>query len=150
MIQPWYNPLGHTATDKHNMASILTSSNRNIFRVAGLSWGQSTGHLQPHPPPPPLHTHIRTAHTTHTPHPKRTTNRPVTRSSDILCAWTNGWENNWDADDLRRHRAHYNVNAMTFLPSCVHFTNKGLLDLSIFSIVSFYVSRPRHVRQFPH
>ena len=27
----------------------------------------------------------------------------------LICPWTNGWINNRDAGDLRRHRAHYNV-----------------------------------------
>ena len=27
----------------------------------------------------------------------------------LICAWTNRWANNGDADDLRRHRAHYEV-----------------------------------------
>ena len=37
--------------------------------------------------------------------------RPVTRSSDVclIFASTNGWANNRDAGDLRRHRAHYDV-----------------------------------------
>ena len=37
--------------------------------------------------------------------------RPVTRSFDVffICAWINGWINNRDAGDLRRHRAHYDV-----------------------------------------
>ena len=40
--------------------------------------------------------------------------RPVTRSSDIslICAWTNGWANNRDAGDLRRHRARCDVTVM--------------------------------------
>ena len=41
--------------------------------------------------------------------------RPVTRSFDSVffnCAWINGWVNNSDAGDLRRHRAHYDVNVM--------------------------------------
>ena len=31
--------------------------------------------------------------------------RPVTWSIDVffICAWTNGWVNNWDASDLRCH-----------------------------------------------
>ena len=32
----------------------------------------------------------------------------------FICAWTNGWENNRDACDLRRNRAHYDVT-VTFL-----------------------------------
>ena len=27
----------------------------------------------------------------------------------LICAWTNGWVNNRDAGDLRRHRAHYDI-----------------------------------------
>ena len=27
----------------------------------------------------------------------------------LICAWTHGWVNNWDAGDLRRHHAHHNV-----------------------------------------
>ena len=35
--------------------------------------------------------------------------RLVTRSFDVslICAWINGWVNNCNADDLRRHRTHY-------------------------------------------
>ena len=29
-----------------------------------------------------------------------------------ISAWTNGWVTNGEAGDLRRHRAHYNVNVM--------------------------------------
>ena len=29
------------------------------------------------------------------------------------CAWTNFWANNWDAGDLRHHRAYYDVIVMT-------------------------------------
>ena len=40
--------------------------------------------------------------------------RPMTRSFDIffICAWTNGWLNNREAGDSRRHRAHYDVTVM--------------------------------------
>ena len=38
--------------------------------------------------------------------------RPVTRSFDVFCAWTNGWVNNWDAGDLRRHDAHHDVTVI--------------------------------------
>ena len=42
------------------------------------------------------------------------TQRPVTRSFDIslISAWTNGWANNRDAGDLRRHRPHYDVTVI--------------------------------------
>ena len=31
----------------------------------------------------------------------------------LIRAWINGWVNNCEAGDLRRHRAHYDVNVMT-------------------------------------
>ena len=31
----------------------------------------------------------------------------------LICAWANGWVNNRDAGDLRRHRAHYDVTVMS-------------------------------------
>ena len=34
----------------------------------------------------------------------------------LICAWTNGWANNQDADYLRRHCTHYDVIAMTKWP----------------------------------
>ena len=30
----------------------------------------------------------------------------------LMCGWTNGWVNNGEAGDLRRHRAHYDVTVM--------------------------------------
>ena len=30
----------------------------------------------------------------------------------LICAWINGWANNRDAGDLRRHRTHYDVTVM--------------------------------------
>ena len=36
----------------------------------------------------------------------------------LICAWINGWVNNGEAGDLRRHRAHYHVTVMMAL----HFT----------------------------
>ena len=38
--------------------------------------------------------------------------RPVTRRFDVFCTWINGWVNNREAGDLRRHRAHYDVILM--------------------------------------
>ena len=33
----------------------------------------------------------------------------------LISAWTNGWENNQDAGNLRRHRVNYNVNVMNIV-----------------------------------
>ena len=40
--------------------------------------------------------------------------RPVTRSFDFA-PWINGWVNNREAGDLRRHRAHYDVIVMLMM-----------------------------------
>ena len=38
------------------------------------------------------------------------TQRPVTQSFDVLlCAWINGWVNNREAGDMRRHRGDFDV-----------------------------------------
>ena len=69
---------------------MITSSNENIFRVTGHLCAEFTGHGW----------------------------IPRTKASneELWCflwsAWLNGWENNGDADDLRRHRAHYDATAM--------------------------------------
>ena len=55
------------------------------------------------------------------------TQRPVTRSCFLWSApWINGWLNNRDAGDLRRHHAHYDVIVMRgdflgfyILPGCM-------------------------------
>ena len=67
---------------------MMTSSNGNIFRVTGPLCGEFTGPGE---------------------FPAR---RPVTRMFSLICAWINGWVNNCEAGDLRRHRDHYDVNVM--------------------------------------
>ena len=41
---------------------------------------------------------------------------PLTKANDaelwLISAWTNGWADNQDAGDLRRHSAHYDVTVM--------------------------------------
>ena len=32
----------------------------------------------------------------------------------LICVWINGWVNNREAGDLRRYRAHYNINIMSY------------------------------------
>ena len=63
--------------------------NGNIFRVTGLSWGKSIGHRWI----PRI-------------------NASDTELFSLICVWINGWVNNGEAGDLRRHRAHYDVTAM--------------------------------------
>ena len=69
---------------------MLTSSNGNMFCVTGFYAGNSpvTGEFPSH--------------------------RPMARvlMFSLLCASTNGWVNNQDAGDLRRHRADHDVTVM--------------------------------------
>ena len=59
---------------------------------------------------------------------------PHTKASDaelwcfsFIYVWINGWVNNHEAGDLRRHRGHYDVNVMIpidLLHMCAHFCYK--------------------------
>ena len=71
--------------------NMMTSSNENLFHVTGHLCGESTSHRW----------------------------IPLTKASDaeLWCfvwsaPWINGWVNNREAGDLRRHRAHYDVIVM--------------------------------------
>ena len=84
---------------------VMTSSNRNIFRVTGPLCGEFIGHRW----------------------------IPRTKASDVqlwcfffICHWTNGWVNNREAGGLRRHRAHYDVIVLRGTPG-THF-NYSLWD----------------------
>ena len=46
--------------------------------------------------------------------------------SSLICAWINVWVNNRKADDLRRHRAHYDVTVMA--TEHVKATTRALRD----------------------
>ena len=89
---------------------MMTSSNGSIFRVAGPLWGE-----------PPVIGGFPSQ-------------RPVTRSFDVslICAWTNGWINNRDAGDLRRHRTHYDVTVMLFASFMVTCLTVGASTSDIF------------------
>ena len=88
---------------------------------------------------------------------------PHTKASDaelsLICVWINGWVNNREAGDLRRHRAHYDVTVirdfihiacyfrhlLLFLPTSLHLqmflvihtgqthnqTHASLLDIQV-------------------
>ena len=52
------------------------------------------------------------------------TQRPVTWSFYVfyICTWTNGWANNRDASDLRRHGTHYDITVMFDSPAYQEYT----------------------------
>ena len=48
----------------------------------------------------------------------------------LICAWINGWINNSEAGDLRRHRAHYDVTVMSYCQvHSIHLNTVSLMDL---------------------
>ena len=81
----------HCVDVTHSGNIMMTSSNRNIFRVTGPLCGEFTGQRW----------------------------IPLTKASDaelwfffLNRAWINAWVNNREAGDLRRNRAHYDVIVM--------------------------------------
>ena len=75
---------------------MMTSSNGNIFRVTGLLCGEFTGLVNS---------------------PYKGQWRGALMFS-LICVWINGWVNNREAGDLRRHRGHYNAIVMITGPGC--------------------------------
>ena len=58
-----------------------------------------------------IHRRLRGIHRSPVNSPHTDQGRGALRFS-LICAWTNGWDNNRDAGDLRRHRALYDVTVM--------------------------------------
>ena len=46
----------------------------------------------------------------------------------LICAWTNSLVNSRGAGDLRRHRAHYDVNIMKMSQSVVRFNHRPVIE----------------------
>ena len=76
---------------------MMTSSNRNIFRVTGNLWMHRSMVNFPH---------------------KDQWRGALTFT--LICAWINVWVNNREGGDLRRHLAHYDVIVMFSSDRC-HF-----------------------------
>ena len=45
----------------------------------------------------------------------------------LICAWINGWVNNREAGDLRRHRVHYDVTVMAGCPGMCNYCAVDLI-----------------------
>ena len=71
---------------------MMTSSNGNIFHVTDHLCGRG------------LHRSL-----VNSPHKGQ---RRGALMFSLICVWINGWENNREAGDLRRHHAHYDVIVM--------------------------------------
>ena len=78
---------------------MVTSSNKNIFRVTGFLCGNS---------PAPLNS----------PHKGQWRG---TLMFSLIFAWTNGWVNNRDVGDLKRHCAHYHCTQNHKKAECIFF-----------------------------
>ena len=48
----------------------------------------------------------------------------------LICVWINGWGNNHEAGDLRRHRGHNDVNVMWRSISCIVRTEMSALAIA--------------------
>ena len=82
---------------------MMTSSNGNSFRITGPLCGES-------------------------PVPVKSPHKGQWRGAlmfSLICVWINGWVNNREAGDLRRHRGHYDVNVMCYgFGACVGIKNE--------------------------
>ena len=104
-IKKRYDDLNDRSRDMKCLI-MITSSKRNIFRVTGHLCGEFTGHRR----------------------------IPRTKASDtelwcfiLICVWINGWINNGEAGDWRRHRAHYDVIVMSYNETDPNFQWCGCL-----------------------
>ena len=79
---------------------MMTSSNGNIFRVAGHLCGEFTGPLN-------------------SPHKGQWRGALM---FSLICVWINGWVNNREDGDLRRYRAHCDVIVMQFAIIATHLS----------------------------
>ena len=79
------------AVGSDDTPTMMTSSNRNIFRVTSLLCGNSPS-------------------TVNSPHKDQWCGVLM---FSLICAWRNDWLNNREAGDLRRHHAHHDVIVMT-------------------------------------
>ena len=57
----------------------------------------------------------------------------------LICAWINGWVNNGDAGDLRRHGTHYGVTVWNF--ECTPFANQENVRKFVVNETSFLIGR---------
>ena len=99
---------------------MMTSSNGNIFRVTGPLCGEFPGHRG---------------------FPPRKGQCRGTLIFSLICAWTKARAKNrnpesWNADDLRRHHAHYEVTVMCKAFTCSVSEDKNIERHTAHTIVS--------------
>ena len=101
---------------------MITSSNRNTFRVTGLF--------------------VREIHRSPVNSPHKGQWRGALMFS-LICAWTNNWADSGNAGDSRWHRVDYDVIVMDFAAVCLGWKDRHIdfviLHLSIDAYVSYQV-----------
>ena len=112
----WKKPIINRSTSFTKGQFIMTSSNGNIFRVNGHLCREFTGH--------------------------RWIPRTKASNAELWCFlwsahWINGWVNNHEAGDLRRHRAHYDVIIMYTESVLVSWRHHPLLQLMLIVFIVF-------------
>ena len=90
------------------------SSNGNIFRVTGPVWGD-----------PPVITGFPSQ-------------RLVMQSVGVFCAWTKGLATYREADDLRRHRVHYDITVMKYICFWIQRMHRAIYILGLTECVISY------------
>ena len=63
----------------------------------------------------------------------------------LICVWINGWVNNRQAGDLRRHRGHYDVSVMRLGPTVLSQTNIIFKTFSSWDPTSMQQTDREHV-----
>ena len=71
----------------------------------------------------------------------------------MICAWINGWVNNREAGDLRRHRAHYDVTVMSYINveirAWISKYNRVRLEILLHIHVLVWVGLPKNTPVTP-
>ena len=55
----------------------------------------------------------------------------------LICDWINGWVNNYEAGDLRRHQAHYDVTVMFQDDTLERITSRKAMFVSRLCMMTF-------------
>ena len=122
----YFKVISYIAWLKRFVLYVMTSSNRNIFRVTGPLCGDFTG-----PGEFPAQ-------------------RPVTRALmfSLICPRMNDWVNSREAGDLRHHRGHYDVIVMIFKLMLFATCCLATITVSWFLIPAFTVPMPSLLASF--
>ena len=131
--QSAYCVLNHGVCCKLRLSAtaLMTSSDGNIFRVTGPFWPVTRSFDVF------FDLCLRGIHRSSVNSPHKGQWRGALMFS-FICAWINGWVNNRETGDLRRHRANYDVVVVTFLCLEEMGENNNLNAPGIVSVSPFF------------